>query len=208
MVLNASYVCLHVFSLRRESPDQDPRKWTGWFCHITPRCRVGYKRCGSLLAPPFLLCATFCLTRSSHNPLTPCLLSELVARAAVVNSSQWAPPVPPPLLLSDRASPSPFYLGPTGGHRCYRGSPEVVAIIEALPPHLCLPPHWRPAATVSCRPTTLARRVILSTLILVPPELEDLLAWVNVNHCADTEVRACSAASVGVGRAGLLGRWA
>jgi hypothetical protein len=28
MVLNASYVCLHAFSLRRESPDLDPGRWT------------------------------------------------------------------------------------------------------------------------------------------------------------------------------------
>jgi hypothetical protein len=30
-VLNASYVCLHAFSLRRESPDPDPRRWTPHF---------------------------------------------------------------------------------------------------------------------------------------------------------------------------------
>jgi hypothetical protein len=28
MILNASYVCLHAFSLRRESPDPDPRRRT------------------------------------------------------------------------------------------------------------------------------------------------------------------------------------
>jgi hypothetical protein len=31
MVLNASYVCLHAFSLRRESPDLDPERWTSHF---------------------------------------------------------------------------------------------------------------------------------------------------------------------------------
>jgi hypothetical protein len=31
MVLNASYVCLHVFSLRRESPDPDPGRRTPHF---------------------------------------------------------------------------------------------------------------------------------------------------------------------------------
>jgi hypothetical protein len=31
MVLNASYVCLHAFSLRRESPDLDPGRWTPHF---------------------------------------------------------------------------------------------------------------------------------------------------------------------------------
>jgi hypothetical protein len=31
MVLNASYVCLHAFSLRRESPDPDPGRWTPYF---------------------------------------------------------------------------------------------------------------------------------------------------------------------------------
>jgi hypothetical protein len=31
MVLNASYVCLHAFSLRRESPDPDPGRWTPHF---------------------------------------------------------------------------------------------------------------------------------------------------------------------------------
>jgi hypothetical protein len=32
MVLNASYVCLHAFSRRRESPDLDPRRRTPYFC--------------------------------------------------------------------------------------------------------------------------------------------------------------------------------
>jgi hypothetical protein len=31
MVLNASYVCLHAFSLRRESPDPDPGRRTPHF---------------------------------------------------------------------------------------------------------------------------------------------------------------------------------
>jgi hypothetical protein len=31
MVLNASYVCLHVFLLHRESPDLDPGKQTPYF---------------------------------------------------------------------------------------------------------------------------------------------------------------------------------
>jgi hypothetical protein len=31
MVLNASYVCLHAFSLRRESPNPDPRRRTPHF---------------------------------------------------------------------------------------------------------------------------------------------------------------------------------
>jgi hypothetical protein len=31
MVLNASYVCLHVFSLHRESPDPDPERRTPHF---------------------------------------------------------------------------------------------------------------------------------------------------------------------------------
>ncbi len=31
MILNASYVCLHAFSLRRESPDPDPRRRTPHF---------------------------------------------------------------------------------------------------------------------------------------------------------------------------------
>jgi hypothetical protein len=31
MVLNASYVCLHAFSLRRESPDPDPGRQTPHF---------------------------------------------------------------------------------------------------------------------------------------------------------------------------------
>jgi hypothetical protein len=31
MVLNASYVCLHAFSLRRESPDPNPERWTPHF---------------------------------------------------------------------------------------------------------------------------------------------------------------------------------
>jgi hypothetical protein len=31
MVLNASYVCLHAFSLRRESPDPDPERRTPHF---------------------------------------------------------------------------------------------------------------------------------------------------------------------------------
>jgi hypothetical protein len=31
MVLNASYVCLHAFSLRRESPDSDPVRRTPHF---------------------------------------------------------------------------------------------------------------------------------------------------------------------------------
>jgi hypothetical protein len=31
MILNALYVCLHAFSLRRESPDLDPRRWTPHF---------------------------------------------------------------------------------------------------------------------------------------------------------------------------------
>jgi hypothetical protein len=31
MVLNASYVCLHAFSLRWESPDPDPGRWTAHF---------------------------------------------------------------------------------------------------------------------------------------------------------------------------------
>jgi hypothetical protein len=31
MVLNASYVCLHAFSLRRESPDLDPGRRTPKF---------------------------------------------------------------------------------------------------------------------------------------------------------------------------------
>jgi hypothetical protein len=31
MILNASYVCLHVFSLRRESPNSDPGRQTHHF---------------------------------------------------------------------------------------------------------------------------------------------------------------------------------
>jgi hypothetical protein len=31
MILNASFVCLHAFSLRRESPDPDPRRRTPHF---------------------------------------------------------------------------------------------------------------------------------------------------------------------------------
>jgi hypothetical protein len=31
MILNASYVCLHAFSLRRESPDPDPGRQTPHF---------------------------------------------------------------------------------------------------------------------------------------------------------------------------------
>jgi hypothetical protein len=31
MILNASYVCLHAFSLRRESPNPDPGRWTPHF---------------------------------------------------------------------------------------------------------------------------------------------------------------------------------
>jgi hypothetical protein len=31
MILNVSYVCLHVFSLRRESPDLDSGRWTPHF---------------------------------------------------------------------------------------------------------------------------------------------------------------------------------
>jgi hypothetical protein len=31
MVLNASYVCLHAFSLYRESPDPDSGIWTPYF---------------------------------------------------------------------------------------------------------------------------------------------------------------------------------
>jgi hypothetical protein len=31
MILNASYVCLHAFSLHRESPDPDPGRWTPHF---------------------------------------------------------------------------------------------------------------------------------------------------------------------------------
>jgi hypothetical protein len=30
-VLNASYVCLHAFSLHRESPNPDPGRWTPHF---------------------------------------------------------------------------------------------------------------------------------------------------------------------------------
>jgi hypothetical protein len=33
MILNASYVCLHAFSLCRESPDLDPGRWTPHFCN-------------------------------------------------------------------------------------------------------------------------------------------------------------------------------
>jgi hypothetical protein len=32
MVLNVSYVCLHAFSLHRESPDPDPERRTPHFC--------------------------------------------------------------------------------------------------------------------------------------------------------------------------------
>jgi hypothetical protein len=31
MVLNASYVCLHAFSLHQESLDLDPERWTPHF---------------------------------------------------------------------------------------------------------------------------------------------------------------------------------
>jgi hypothetical protein len=31
MVLNASYMCLHIFSLRQESPDPDSERWTPHF---------------------------------------------------------------------------------------------------------------------------------------------------------------------------------
>jgi hypothetical protein len=31
MILNASYVCSHAFSLRRESPNPDPERWTPHF---------------------------------------------------------------------------------------------------------------------------------------------------------------------------------
>jgi hypothetical protein len=52
MVLNASYVCLHAFSLRRESHDPDPERRTPHFCagsvtvqswprKDTERCGVG-----------------------------------------------------------------------------------------------------------------------------------------------------------------------
>jgi hypothetical protein len=42
MVLNASYVCLHAFSLRRESPDLDPRRRTPhfWASSVTAGIRV------------------------------------------------------------------------------------------------------------------------------------------------------------------------
>jgi hypothetical protein len=38
MILNASYVCLHSFSLRRESPDPDPGRRTPhfWGGSVTP----------------------------------------------------------------------------------------------------------------------------------------------------------------------------
>jgi hypothetical protein len=42
MVLNASFVCLHEFSLRRESPDLDPKRWTPhfWGGSVTARIRA------------------------------------------------------------------------------------------------------------------------------------------------------------------------
>jgi hypothetical protein len=41
MVLNASYVCLHAFSFRRESPDPDPRRRTPhfWGGSVTEMCQ-------------------------------------------------------------------------------------------------------------------------------------------------------------------------
>jgi hypothetical protein len=47
MVLNASFVCLHAFSLRRESPNLDPERWTPhfWGGSVTAgiRARFGAK---------------------------------------------------------------------------------------------------------------------------------------------------------------------
>jgi hypothetical protein len=88
-----------------------------------------------------------------------------------------------PLLWTDCASPSPFYLSAVGGHRPHQGSPEAVTTIEALPP-LFPPPHRWPTATVSRHPPILAQRVILLMLILMSPELENLLAWAAVGHHA------------------------
>jgi hypothetical protein len=39
IVLNASYVCLHAFSLRWESPDPDPGRWTPHFWGGSVTCR-------------------------------------------------------------------------------------------------------------------------------------------------------------------------
>jgi hypothetical protein len=60
--------------------------------------------------------------------------------------------------------------------------PPLLTVPETKPP-----PHGRPAATVSCHPPLLARRVILSILELVPPELEHHIAR------ATTGRRACTA---------------
>jgi hypothetical protein len=59
IVLNASYVCLHAFSLHRESPNLDPGRWTPHFrggsvtptpfycvCKGPPLCLLGYYTMG------------------------------------------------------------------------------------------------------------------------------------------------------------------
>jgi hypothetical protein len=50
-VLNASYVCLHAFSLRRESPDPDPGRRTPHFCggSVTPLTSIGLLHTCSLM---------------------------------------------------------------------------------------------------------------------------------------------------------------
>jgi hypothetical protein len=54
MVLNASYVCLHAFSLHRESPDPDPGRWTPhlwggsatiWVFAALPQGPLSYLQC-------------------------------------------------------------------------------------------------------------------------------------------------------------------
>jgi hypothetical protein len=107
MVLNALYVCLHAFSLRRESPDLDPIRWTPHFwggsvtrvSHYVPRTKI--------LGPVLSLTTLSKFSSPHYLSLCYCPRNYLTA-AATCRPRSWPRSTPPPSCwLQSMLSPRP-----------------------------------------------------------------------------------------------------
>jgi hypothetical protein len=135
-----------------------------------------------------------------YTPLASCP-SQSPGHHRVHAKSKPPPLSPPPISMSSTRATSPTLTGPRLTFpllpRHCRGSPPPSRVTRgrrrrrsaATPPVFAA--HRWPAATVSLRPPILSLRVILSMLILMPPELENLLTRVTVGRHAVARALCC-----------------